>query len=42
MELYNHISIPDIGLGVYKMAHGDEMNNAVAAQQFCRKQAYFN
>lgn len=31
MELYNHISIPDIGLGVYKMAHGDEMNNAVAA-----------
>ena len=31
MELSNHIQIPQIGLGVYKMEAGDEMNNAIGA-----------
>lgn len=31
MELSNSIQIPQIGLGVYKMEAGDEMNNAIGA-----------
>lgn len=29
MKLANGVSIPDIGLGVYKMAGGQEMNEAI-------------
>ena len=29
MELVNHIEIPEIGLGVYKMEAGAEMNEAI-------------
>ena len=29
MELVNHVEIPEIGLGVYKMEAGAEMNEAI-------------
>ena len=29
MELVNHVEIPEIGLGVYKMEAGAEMNEAL-------------